>query len=126
MTGSKRNRIALVAIAVVAFLVWIGAREYRCKLRGDAFAKLVASLKTDAAKDLKVGASKTDLDQFFAGHKIPYRFQDSQAFGTLRTPGCAPLGCFKDSAFIAVQVELDDAGFVKQPPKVFGMYQDCF
>jgi hypothetical protein len=123
---SKRHRIALVVTVIVACVAWIGVREYRCKLRGDAFANLVARLKTDAAEQLKVGASKADLDRFFLDHKIPYKIQESQAFGTLRTEACAPLGCFKDTAFIGVRVSLDEAGTVTESPKVFGMYQDCF
>jgi hypothetical protein len=126
MTGSKRYRVALIAAAVIAFAGWIGLREYRCKLRGHAFANTIAGLKSDVAQELKVGASKADLDRFFSQHKIHYGFQDSQAFGTLRTEGCAPLGCFKDTALIGIRVDLDDRGNVKEPPKVFGTYQDCF
>jgi hypothetical protein len=126
MEGSKRYRVALIATAVVACAGWIGLREYRCKLRGNAFANLVARLKTDAAEDLKVGASKADIDRFFSKYKMPYGVQDSQAFGTLRTEGCAPFGCFKDTSFVGVRVEPDEAGNVKEAPKVFGMYQDCF
>jgi hypothetical protein len=126
MTRSKRYRAAVIATAVIAFAGWIGFREYRCRLRGDAFANLIARLKSDAAENLKVGAPKADLDRFFSDHKIPYEVQGSQAFGTLRTQGCAPFGCFKDTAFIGVRVELDETGKVKEPPKVFGMYQDCF
>jgi hypothetical protein len=126
VTKSKRHRVALIVIAVVVFVAWLGIREYRCKLRGEAFADLVARLKIDAGKDIKVGAGKADLERFFSEHKIPYGFQSSQAFGVLRPPACAPLGCFKDTAFIGVQVQLDEAGSVKEPPKVFGMYQDCF
>ena len=126
MTGSNRYRIALAAAAVVACVGGIAYREYRCKQRGNAFANTVAQLKSDAAEKLKVGASKADLDRFFSEYKIPYGFQDSQAFGTLRMEGCAPLGCFKDTAFIGVRVELDDAGNVKEPPRVIDMYQDCF
>jgi hypothetical protein len=126
MTRSKRYRAALITTVVVACVGWIGLREYRCKLRGDAFANLVARLKSDAAEDLKGGASKADLDRFFSDHKMPYGVQDSQAFGMLRTQGCAPFGCFKDTSFIGVRVKLDEAGNVREPPKVFGMYQDCF
>jgi hypothetical protein len=126
MTPSKRYVLALLAAAFLAFAVWIGIREYRCKLRGNAFANTIARLKSDAAEELRVGTGKADLERFFSEHKIPYEFQDSQAFGTLRTEGCAPLGCFNDTSFIGVRVDLDDAGNVKQPPKVFGMYQDCF
>ena len=125
MTGSKRYQIALITAAVIACVVWIGLREYRCKLRGNAFANTIARLKSDAAEELKIGAGRADLDRFFSEHKIPYGFQGSQAFGTLRMEGCAPLGCFKDTAFIGVRVELDETGAVIEPPKVFGMYQDC-
>jgi hypothetical protein len=125
MTRSRRRRIAIILTVVVVLAVLLGIKEYRCKLRGDAFTNLVAHLKSDAANDLKVGTSKSGLERFFSDHKVPYGFQGSQAFGVLRPPACAPLGCFKDTAFIGVQVELDESGSVKEPPKVFGMYQDC-
>jgi hypothetical protein len=125
MTRSGRHRVAIILTVVFVLTVLLGIKEYRCKLRGDAFNSLIVHLKSDAADDLKVGTNKAGLERFFSDHKIPYSFQGSQAFGVLRPPACAPLGCFKDTAFIGVQVEIDEAGSVKEPPKVFGMYQDC-
>ena len=126
MTISKRSRVALITTILAGFAVWLGLREYRCKLRGDAFGSLIAPLKADAALDLRVGASKADLDRFFSKHNIPYGIQNSQAFGTLRMEACAPLGCFKYTAFVGVRVQLNEAGDVAELPKVFGMYQNCF
>jgi len=119
----KRHRVAV--IVVVAGLALLGLKEYRCKLRGAAFARQVESLKRDAAKELKIGSNKNDVARFFTEHKIPFAILESEAYGSLRTPGCAPLGCGTDAAFIGVRVKLDEAGTVTEVPKVFGMYQDC-
>jgi hypothetical protein len=119
----KRHRVA--AIVVVAGLALFGLKEYRCKLRGAAFARQVESLKRDAAEELKIGANKNDVTRFFTEHKIPFAILESEAYGSLRTPGCAPLGCGTDAAFIGVRVQLDGAGTVTEAPRVFGMYQDC-
>jgi hypothetical protein len=109
---------------VVASLALFGVREYGCKLRREAFARRIESLKRDAAEELKIGASKNDVARFFTEHKIPFAILESEAYGSLRIPACAPLGCFGDSAFIGISVKLDDAGTVTEVPKVFGMYQD--
>jgi hypothetical protein len=119
----KRHRVAL--IVVIAGLGFFGLREYRCKLRGAAFARQVESLKRDAAEELKIGTNKNDVARFFAEHKIPFAILESEAYGSFRTSGCAPLGCGTDRAFIGVRVEVDGAGTVTEAPKVFGMYQDC-
>jgi len=118
----KQHRVAVV---VIAGLVLFGLREYRCKLRGGAFVRQVESLKRDAAKELKIGAHKSDVARFFAEHKIPFAILESEAYGSLRTSGCAPLGCGTNAAFIGVRVKLDETGTVTEVPKVFGMYQDC-
>src|SRR5579871_2205690 len=102
MTRSGRHRVAIILSIVVALVVLLGIKEYRCKLRRNAFNNLIAHLKSDAANDLKVGTGKADLERFFSDNKIPYGFQGSQALGVLRPPACAPLGCFKDTAFIGV------------------------
>jgi len=119
----KRHRVAV--IVVMAGLALLGLREYHCKLRGAAFGHQVESLKRDAAEELKIGANKTDVARFFAEHKIPFAILESEAYGSLRTSGCAPLGCFTNAAFIGVRVKLDETGAVTEVPKVFGMYQDC-
>jgi hypothetical protein len=121
----KRHRVTVALIAVIAGVGLLGLREYRCKMRGAAFARQVENLKRDASVELKVGTNKSDVARFFAEHKIPFAIRESEAYGSLRAPGCAPFGCFTDAAFIGVRVELDGAGTVTEAPKVFGMYQDC-
>ena len=123
MNFLKRHRVAV--IVVVAGLALLALKEYRCMLRGAAFARQGESLKRDAAKELKIGSNKNDVARFFTEHKIPFAILESEAYGSLRTPGCAPLGCGTDAAFIGVRVKLDEAGTVTEVPKVFGMYQDC-
>jgi hypothetical protein len=119
----KQHRVAVAV--VIAGLGLFGIREYRCELRGAAFARQVESLKRDAAEQLKIGTNKSDVARFFAEHKIPFAILESEAYGSLRPPGCAPLGCFGNAGFIGVLVQLDGAGTVNEAPKVFGMYQDC-
>jgi len=121
----KQHRVAFAAVVVIAGVSWLGLREYHCKLRGTAFARQVESIKRDAAEGLKIGTDKTEVTRFFAGHKIPFEMLESEAFGSLRTSGCAPFGCGTDKAFIGVHVKLDGTGRVTEAPKVFGMYQDC-
>jgi hypothetical protein len=122
---TKRHRVTVAAIVVIAGVSWFGLKGYHCKLRGAAFARQVESIKRDAAEELKIGTNKTEVARFFAEHKIPFAMLDSEAFGSLRTSGCAPLGCGTDRAFIGVRVKLDGAGTVTEAPSVFGMYQDC-
>jgi hypothetical protein len=119
---TKRHWVALATIVVIA---WLGVREYRCKLRGTAFAQQVESIKRDAAKDLRVGTNKTEVARFFSEHNIPFKMLDSQAFGALRMEGCSPFGCGTNTAVIGVRLEVDGAGTVTETPRVFGMYQDC-
>lgn len=125
MNFLRRHWVALAAIVVVAGVSWFGLREYHCKLRGAAFARQVESIKRDAAEELKIGTNKTEVARFFTEHHIPFAMLESEAFGSLRTSGCAPLGCGTDAAFIGVHVKLDGAGTVTEAPRVFGMYQDC-
>jgi hypothetical protein len=89
------------------------------------FARQVENIKRDAAAELKFGTTKADVARFFAEHNIPFATTESGAFGSLRTLGCAPLGCGADTAFIGVRVKLDGFGSVAEAPTVFGMYQDC-
>jgi len=121
----KQHRVAVAVIVVIAGVGLFGLREYRCKIRGAAFARQVENLNRDAAEQLKVGTNKSDVARFFAEHKIPFAILESEAYGSLRPPGCAPFGCFTDAGFIGVRVQLDGAGKVTEAPKVFGMYQDC-
>jgi hypothetical protein len=121
----KRHRVALAAIVVIAGVGWFGLREYNCKLRGAALARQVESIKRDAAEELTIGTNKAEVARFFAQHNIPFAMLESEAYGSFRTSGCAPLGCGTDTAFIGVRVKLDGAGTVTEAPRVFGMYQDC-
>jgi len=121
----KQHRVAVAVMVVIAGVGLFGLREYRCKIRGEAFARQVENLKRDAAEELKVGTNRSDVARFFAEHKIPFAILESEAYGSLRPPGCAPFGCFRDAGFIGVRVQLDGAGTVTEAPKVFGMYQDC-
>lgn len=123
-TVKGRRLVAAVAILVVG-TGWFGVREYRCKVRGAAFVRKVESIKQDAALELRIGKNKAEVARFFAIHNIPFEILETEAYGSLRTLGCAPLGCGTDRAFIGVQVKFDAAGTVTEPPKVFGMYQDC-
>jgi hypothetical protein len=125
MNMMKRHRVALAAIGVIAGVSWFGLREYHCKLRGAALARQVESIKRDAAEELKIGTNKIEVARFFAEHNISFAMLESEAFGSLRTLGCAPLGCGTDRAFIGAHVKLDGAGTVTEAPRVFGMYQDC-
>jgi hypothetical protein len=81
--------------------------------------------KHDANERLKIGTKKADVSQFFVENGIPFEISESEAIGTLRTSGCAPLGCGTDSALIGVRVKLDKAGAVTDAPKIVGMYTDC-
>jgi len=121
----KRRRVALTVIVVIVAGTSFGLREYHCKVRGAVLARQVESIKRDAAQELKIGTNKAEVLQFFAERNIPFAMLESEAFGSLRTSGCAPLGCGADTAFIGVRVKLDVAGTVGEAPKVFGMYQDC-
>jgi hypothetical protein len=120
-----KERRLLVAVILIAGAGWFGVREYRCKVRGAAFGLQVETIKRDAAKELRVGTNKAEVARFFAARNIPFAMLETEAFGTLRMSGCAPLGCGTDRAFIGVQVKFDAAGTVTEAPKVFGMYQDC-
>ena len=125
MNMMKHHRVAFAAVVVIAGVIWLGLREYHCKLRGVAFARQVESIERDAAVELKSGTNKTEVIRFFAKHNSPFAMLESEAFGSIRTSGCAPLGCGTDKAFIGVHVKLDGSGRVTEAPKVFGMYQDC-
>ena len=74
---TKRHWVALVTIVVIA---WLGVREYRCKLRGTAFAQQLESIKRDAAKDLRVGTNKTEVGA------VPSRHANLAFTGVYKTP----------------------------------------
>lgn len=121
-----RRKIAIaVAIALVGGGTWFAVKHYKCESRNAALSRQIENIKSDAHDRLKVGTSKADVSRFFAEHRIPFNFAESEAIGTLRTSGCAPLGCGTDSAIIGVRVKLDGAGVVAQEPSVGGMYTDC-
>lgn len=121
----KGRRLLVVVVVLFAGAGWLGVKEYRCNKRGAAFAMQVETTKRDATEELRVGANKADVARFFTVHNIPFAMLETEAYGTLRPPGCAPLGCFTNRGFIGVKVKLDVTGTVTEVPKVFGMYQDC-
>jgi hypothetical protein len=125
MTTVKGRRFVLTAVVLLVVVTWFGIREYRCKVRGAVLARQVESIKRDAAREIRVGASKAEVGGFFEQHNIPLEFLETEAYGSLRTVGCAPFGCGTDRAFISVQVKLDATGTVTEAPRVVGMYQDC-
>ena len=104
---------------------WFGLREYRCKVRDAVLARQVESIKRDAAREMRVGASKAEVDRFFEQHKIPFEILETEAYGSLQTVGCAPFGCGTDRAFISVLVKPDPTGTVTEAPRAVGMYKDC-
>jgi hypothetical protein len=89
------------------------------------FARRVETIKQDAHERLKIGTKKADVSRFFAQHGIPFTIVDSQAIGTLRTSGCAPLGCGTDAALIGIRVKLDPVGTVTEEAITVGLYTDC-
>ena len=122
---SKRSIARIAAIVVFAGVSWFGLKQYRCKQRNAAFAQRVESIKQDAREGLTIGTKKGDVAGFFVEHSIPFTIYGSDAFGSLRTSGCAPFGCGTDSALIGVRVKLDEEGTVIEEPTVSGLYADC-
>jgi hypothetical protein len=92
---------------------------------GVAFSSQVEALRRTALEKLTVGAKKEDVVRFFAENNFPITFTQSGATGTIYTSGCSPKGCGTDQALIGLRVDLDEAGNVKAPPVVVGMYTDC-
>jgi len=117
------------AIVVIAGMSWFGLKQYRnhiyCKRRNAAFARQVETIRQDAHEGLKIGTKKAEVSRFFAEHGIPCTIVDSQAYGTMQTSGCAPLGCGTDSAVIGIRVKLDPAGTVTEEPIIVSLYTDC-
>lgn len=121
----KRKTAIAAAILVVAGGTWFALKKIKCKRHGAVFARRVESIEHDARERLKIGTKNADVSRFFVEQGIPFEILESEAIGTLRTSGCAPLGCGTDSAIIGVRVKLDGAGTVTGEPKVVGMYTDC-
>ena len=121
----KRRILLSVAALIVAGFAWFGVKQARCNWRNDAFARQVDLIKQDAHERLKVGTKKADVARFFQEHNVPFEVVGSQVYGTLRTTGCAPLGCGTDAGMIGVRVDLDAAGAVAREAIVVGMYTDC-
>jgi hypothetical protein len=117
------------SIVVVVAVSWFALKLFRdqiaCNKRGAAFALRVESIEHDANEKLSIGTKSEDVARFFAEHGIPLQIAESEATGTLYTPGCGPLGCGTDSALIGVRVKLDSAGAVTEKPTVVGIYTSC-
>ena len=101
MTTVKGRWFVPAAVVLLVVVTWFGIREYRCKVRGAVLARQVESIKRDAAREIRVGASKAEVGHFFEQHNIPFEFLETEAYGSLRTVGCAPFGCGTDRAFKA-------------------------
>jgi hypothetical protein len=95
-----------------------------CKERDAALTRRIESIKRDAHEQLRVGAKKTDISQFFTEHDMAFYIEESEAFGTLHTNGCAPPHC-GDGVLIGVRVKLDLADSVTEEPTVETLYVDC-
>jgi hypothetical protein len=130
MVKRLRRSITIgAAIVVIAGVSWFGLKQHRsqidCKQRSAVFARQVGSIKQDAHERLKIGTNKADVGRFFAEHRIPFTFSESEARGTLLTSGCAPFAFGSDSALIGVSVKLDPAGTVTEEATIVGMYTEC-
>lgn len=125
----KRRTAITTSLVVVAALIWFALKlswgQIACSKRGAAFALRVESIEHDATEKLSIGTKRDDVSRFFVEHGIPLEIVESEAFGTLYTVGCGPLGCGTDSALIGVRVKLDSAGAVADKPTVVGMYTNC-
>jgi|SRR5215831_1085224 len=117
--------LIVIVAAVSLFTVRLCRDQIACNKRGAAFALQVESIERDANKKLSVGTKSSDISRFFVEHGVPLEIVGSEAFGTLYTVGCGPLGCGTDSALIGVRVKLDSSGAVAEKPAVVGMYTDC-
>jgi hypothetical protein len=120
----QKSAFAIVAIAL-AVVSWLGTKQSRCKKRDEVFARQVAIIKQDASEELKLGTKKARVARFFTKHSIPFTIVGLEAYGTVETSGCAPLGCGSDRAVIGVRVKLDETGAVAGEAVVVGMYADC-
>jgi hypothetical protein len=120
---------AFIALIVVVALCWIGLTLHRrsiaCKQRRLALIQRLETLKRDVHDTLKTGTKKDDVLRFFAERNIHQTVERDAVWGSIRTSGCAPVGCASDAFFIGVRVDLDEAGTVKSEPTVSGIYTDC-
>ena len=85
----------------------------------------MAGIERDAERQLKPGTAKSVVTQFFTEHGIHFAILESEIVGELNTSGCSPLGCGSDAFTILVHVKTDESGFVKEVPKVSGLYTNC-
>lgn len=122
----KRGRVAIiVGLIVVVGVAAFALKLYRCNQRGAAFGRQVEGIKQGAREHLRVGTKNADVAQFFTERGMSLIIQAGYAYGSIRTSGCAPLGCVSNSAFISVRVKLDEAGAVAEEPDVSAIYTDC-
>lgn len=126
MLGLGRKRF-VIAVGIFAFLAfcWVGFRHYGCLKRRKALHQQIADLERDAQQQLRPGAPKSVLAQFFADRGMHVTIYSSEASGDLDASGCSPVGCGTDAFIIIVRVKLDEAGVVKEAPRVSGLYTNC-
>ncbi len=126
MLGLGRRKF-VIAVGIFAFLAfcWVGFRHYRCLKRRKALHQQIAHLERDAKQQLRPGTTKSVLAQFFAEREMHLNIYNSEASGDLDTSGCSPVGCGTDAFIIIVRVKLDEAGVVKEAPRVSGLYTNC-
>jgi hypothetical protein len=128
-TGTVNKAMQKLAFAIVGIALagvsWLGIKRSHCKQRNEVFARQVEIIKQDASEELKLGAKKADVTRFFTKHSIPFAIVGLEAYGTLETSGCAPLGCGSDRVMIGIRVKLDETGAVAGEAVVVGIYADC-
>jgi len=129
-TGAKLI-VATTTLILVAGVSWIELRQHKrhraqiaCEARDAALARQVESIRRDAHDKLTLGASESQISQFFAEQGMAFYIRDSEAFGTLQTTGCAPEHCGGD-VLVGVRVKLNLADSVAQEPAVETLYTGC-
>jgi len=120
----KNFKIAIASLVLIVGC-WIGFKDYRCRRRNDVFGKQIEDFRRDAREKLKAGTKQAELSRFFEEHHANLRIVESEAFGTVLTRGCAPLGCSTDAAIISIRVKLDKSGSVQEASVISGMYTNC-
>src|SRR3984957_20490424 len=106
--------VCLVA-AVVAGAIWLERRHLACQRRGAACSRQVEQIRRGASEEIKLGASKADVELFYEQRGIQFEMIEVACpvtFGTIFTTACSPFGCGTDEAFIVVQVKLSPEGVV--------------
>jgi hypothetical protein len=119
--------VCLVA-AVVAGAIWLERRHLACQRRGAAFSRQVEQIRRGASEEMKVGASKADVERFYEQRGIQFQVIEvtsPEAVGTIFTTACSPFGCGTDEAFIVVRVKLSPEGVVIEEPRVLPGYKNC-